>query len=221
MKITRHGFAVIEGDTHISKWAEQSGRLDHDQNMLPLVLPFIKPGSIVIDAGAYIGDHTRAYLNAGAVVYAFEPNPEAYECLEYNLGQEDAAILFNCGLSDKERSYSVNDGDANHGTAYLSEGGEVECITIDSLNLPRLDFIKIDVEGMELNVLKGGEISIVLHKPVMLIEINRATLERNGSSADKIFQWLTSHGYTYRNIYPGQSLNDAQFDILCQPVTPS
>lgn len=214
MKITKHGFAVIEGDTHISKWAEESGRLDHDQNMLPLVLQHIKPGDLVIDAGAYIGDHTIAYANAGAMVFAFEPNPEAFKCLEHNLGDE--AILFNYGLADKERHYSVNSNNANYGMAYLSEGGDVPVITIDSLNLPRLDFIKIDVEGMELNVLKGGEISIVLHKPVMLIEINRATLERNGSSADKIFQWLTSHGYYFRNIYPDQNLEGEQFDILCE-----
>ena len=55
MKITRHGFAIIEGDTHLGKWAEESGRLDHDQSALPQVLPFIPIGGIVIDIGANIG----------------------------------------------------------------------------------------------------------------------------------------------------------------------
>jgi hypothetical protein len=61
MKITKHGFAVLENDQWISRWAEEEGRLDHDQNMLPLILKHIYRGDTVVDVGAFIGDHTIAY----------------------------------------------------------------------------------------------------------------------------------------------------------------
>lgn len=213
MKIV-NGIAVIEGDTHISKWVEQSRRLDHDHNMLPLVLRHIVPSTVVIDIGAYIGDHTIAYVNAGAVVYAFEPNPEAFECLRYNLG--GAANLYNIGLSDHDGEMAFLSPNENKGMGFLSEGNGVTVTTLDRQDLTP-SFIKIDVEGMEINVLRGAENTIKAYRPVMLIEINRPALERNNSSAEEIFEWLKNHHYSFENIYPGQSLDELQLDIICKP----
>src|SRR5687767_9160852 len=87
MKILPNGIAVLEKDSHISKWCESEKRLDHDQNLLPVILSYVKKGDWVVDAGAFIGDHTRAYLDrvgATGVVVALEPNPEAFECLKHN-----------------------------------------------------------------------------------------------------------------------------------------
>jgi len=61
VKILDNGIAVIEGDTHISSWVESTGRFDHDQNALPIILEHIKEGDWVVDGGAFIGDHTKAY----------------------------------------------------------------------------------------------------------------------------------------------------------------
>ncbi len=60
MKIINN-IAVIEGDEYLSKWVIDSGRLDHDQNSLPIILAYIKEGYTVIDAGANIGSHALAY----------------------------------------------------------------------------------------------------------------------------------------------------------------
>ena len=76
--------AILETDNCICRFVEQSGRLDHDQNMLPIVLSYIPIGGVVIDVGAFIGDHTIAYLNKvreNGMVYAFEPYINAFECL--------------------------------------------------------------------------------------------------------------------------------------------
>ena len=58
-----NGIATIESDLCISKWVRESGRLDHDQNMLPLLKPFIPLHGVVFDIGAFIGDHTIFYSN--------------------------------------------------------------------------------------------------------------------------------------------------------------
>jgi hypothetical protein len=50
-----NGIALLEHDTHLSKWVVEHNRLDFDQNVLPFVLPHIKEGDVVLDAGANLG----------------------------------------------------------------------------------------------------------------------------------------------------------------------
>jgi FkbM family methyltransferase len=71
---------------------------------------------------------------------------------------------------------------------YDAPGGEIPCITLDSLNLPRVDFIKIDVEGMEMNVLAGAAALIAKHRPAMVVEYIK-------TDAEKLRQWLAALDY--------------------------
>jgi FkbM family methyltransferase len=218
MKIV-NGIAILENDTHISKWVIQSGQLSHDTNMLPLLNQYIKKGDTVIDVGGYIGDHTKYYVDRvgrEGSVYAFEPNLPAFECLQYNMRKYPNVGLFNKGLSDKKHSISIAQSD-NVGASHAIEGNDVECITLDSIKLKQCHFIKMDCEGMELKALQGSKETITKFKPVMLLEINRGALIKQGTSAEEIFLWLTAYGYSFRNIYKEQGLEDKQLDIICIP----
>lgn len=223
MKITQlkgRSVATIENDTHIGKWIFESGRLDHDTNMLPLLNPYIHKGFTVVDVGAYVGDHTEYYVNRvgrTGKVYAFEPNPPAFECLKYNMDRYPNVACLNVGASDRPHGMALAT-DPNMGASHAVEGDTVKCITIDSLELAECHFIKMDCEGMEIQALDGAKATIAKHRPTMLIEVNRGALKRQGASAEALFMWLDVHGYTYRNIYAGQGLNDEQLDILCVPA---
>ena len=223
MKITQlkgRSVATIENDTHISRWVLDSGRLDHDQNALPLLAPYIHKGFTVVDVGAFIGDHTEYYVNRvgrTGKVYAFEPNPPAFECLKYNMDRYPNVAVLNVGASDRSHGMALAT-DPNMGASHAVEGDALKCITIDSLELPECHFIKIDCEGMEIKALDGARDTIAKHRPTMLIEVNRGALKRQGASAEALFMWLDVHGYTYRNIYKGQGLTDEQLDILCVPI---
>ena len=96
---------IIDGDTHIGKWVEQSSRLDHDQNTLPLLVPYL--GGTVIDVGAFIGDHTEFYCQHSGTVYAFEPNPLAFECLHRNMEEHNNVRCFRVALGAASGSASV------------------------------------------------------------------------------------------------------------------
>jgi FkbM family methyltransferase len=217
MKITRENIAILEHDTHISRWVEESGRLDHDRYALPIILEHIQPGYTVVDAGAFIGDHTLAYYNAvgkNGVVYAFEPNPAAFECLQYNCASVE---LFNCGLSNcaEEVSYSVND---NAGASRISHqqnesSFDIKTITLDSLNLTALDFFKIDVEGYEVNALEGAKETISKYRPVFWIEINVGALAQQGKTAKDIEDFISQFNYEI-TAFPEVG---EQYDILCIP----
>jgi FkbM family methyltransferase len=211
--------ALIEDDSHISMWVKMMGRLDHDTNMLPLLNTYVTKGFTVIDVGGYIGDHTEYYrerVGRTGKVYAFEPNPKAFECLVYNMSNYPNVACLNLGASDKSETMGLVEN-KNAGAAYPTTDGTIPCITIDSLNLKECHFIKIDCEGYELKVLNGAKKTIEDYKPTMLIEINRGALKRQNVTAFELFTYLTKIGYEYANIYKGQGLEDEQLDILCLP----
>lgn len=213
-----NGIAILEDDLCISRFVQESGRLDHDQSVLPRVLKHIPVGGTVIDVGAFIGDHTIAYARKTWIkgrVYAFEPNPRAYECLSYNLAPYSNTVCMNKGAGREPGTISMVDVETNGGMCYAKSGGDIEVIAIDSLNLTRLDYMKIDCEGYELEVLLGAENTIDLLHPAMLIEINEMTLIRAGITRLDIYGWLDTHGYKYANIYPEFGLDEYQMDILC------
>lgn len=222
-----NGIALLKDDQCICRFIRESGRLDHDQNMLPLLKEFIKKDSIVLDIGAFIGDHTIYYsklVGGNGRVIAFEPYKDSFECLLYNLNGYKNIDFHNYALGNIEHYVSMEFVETNNGMNYISMAREanypkIKITTLDTIsqNFNKLDFIKIDVEGCELDVLIGGKSVINKFKPAMLIEINDMTLERQGVNRQQIFDWLTENNYTYRNIYKNKDLKDSQLDIICLP----
>lgn len=222
MKITNEGFAIVERDSHLGKWVVEHKRLDFDQNQIPTYLPYFKEGGVLVNIGANIGCYAYAFLNKAKEIHCFEPNPEAFECLEYNLGKHPNVKLYYKAVSDKYTSAKLICDSDNIGMAYIDDS-EMGCTDVTKIDLMSLkpSFMLIDCEGFELHVLRGAESTINKHKPVMVIEINDHTLKRTGVDRKEIFAWLTEHSYIYRNIYSEQGLNDDQLDIICFPDEPS
>lgn len=217
-----NGIALLKDDQCICRFIRESGRLDHDQNMLPLIGQFIKKGDKVIDIGAFIGDHTIYYselVGENGKVIAFEPTRDAFECLSYNLKDKINVELINSALGKEYGSVRIIDVDTNLGMNYVEQSntGGIIIYQLDQMEIDRIDFIKIDVEGYELDVLIGGQNTITKFKPKILIEINEMTLQRQGITRKDIYEWLDVAGYTYRNIYPYKGLDEYQMDIICLP----
>lgn len=217
-----NGIALLKDDQCICRFIRESGRLDHDQNMLPLLKEFIKNGDVVLDIGAFIGDHTIYYsklVGDNGSVIAFEPNRDSFFCLEHNLKAYKNVELINSAIGKEYGFVRTVDVLGNIGMNFLIPDnlGGIVIYSLNQMEIDRIDFIKIDVEGFELDVLIGGKETINKFKPTMLIEINDATLSRQGISRNDIFAWLQENNYIYRNIYKEQGLNDSQLDIICLP----
>jgi len=214
MKILPNGIAVLEGDTHISSWVESSGRLDHDEYAIPIILEHINEGDVVVDAGAFIGDHTIAYLNKvgeSGTVIAFEPNPKAFQCRVHNCPDAKA---FNYGLCSHGGEAFLETCE-NVGASSIGESGEaIKLMCLDELNLDRLDFIKLDVEGYELKALQGAKGLIERFRLKMWIEINYYALKKQGVESKDIMIFMYDHGYDV-TCYPDPY--GMQYDILCVP----
>lgn len=220
MKIVNN-IAVIGDDSHISVWVEESGRLDHDWYFLKHIGEYIKEGDVVLDVGAYIGDHTIYYANKVGLtgrVHAFEPNPRAYECLKYNMNKYSNTTLYEVALSDREGEVKVIEPCENIGMAYVEEGEGVKTMIADNLNLDIVHLIKIDVEGHEIDVLNGCKNIIDKFSPILIIEINKHTLNRFNISKQDLFDKISELGYSFRNIYPNVDMSGEQFDIICEKI---
>lgn len=222
MKITAQGFAVMDHskDMLLSRWVEDQGRLCVEQSVFEHYLPLIDAGDVVVDAGAAIGDHTCAYLQKvgpTGTVHAFEPNPDMFECLQHNC---PTACLHNCGLSDRLSEWFLDVGRENAGAGFLKnhqDGNErkVSTITLDSLVLTRLDFFKMDIEGMELFALRGAEGTIRRCKPIIVMEINEPCLKRYNVTSIDIKEFLGRIGYSYR-IFLGEETN-SHYELIATP----
>lgn len=233
-KITKEGWAVAEGDSHISKWIEEIGDLQHDLFLPPFVVSKLKQGDCVIDLGANLGSHSIAYskaVGAAGIVIAVEAGQLAFECLKHNAGlfQHKNVFPLHSAVSDfcgESISHTQND---NLGASVctlverdkLVEGEKyLMTVTIDylaSLCAKKIDFIKMDVEGWEVKALIGGAKTLRDHKPQMMIEINEGALKAQGSKPADILEILILNNYTYEIVQPESKWGDPQFDIFCKP----
>ncbi len=156
--------------------------------------------SVVLDVGANIGNHTLYFINElGAnKVIAFEPVPDTYKILKRNVeinNIEDKVKLYQCGVGSKKTKGNIWFYDyTNSGGSHLSEnGGDIDIVCIDDLQIKNISFIKIDVEEMELNVLKGAKKTLEDSRPYVLCESWENHFEA-------IRQFMDRMGYTYIQI---------------------
>ena len=181
-----------EPEDHIAKRVLR--RKDwYERDLLDDLAKRIGPGSLVVDIGAHVGNHT-VYLGAvcGARVMAFEPNPDSLAQLERNVALNDlgervhvvrAAIGGHNGVAR-----IVNESPGNSGMARAIPGttGDVQLRTLDSFDLHAVAAIKIDVEGAEMDALRGAFETIRQSRPVLYVET---------SEPDRVGEFLAPLGY--------------------------
>ena len=223
--VSHHGFRITAyNNDDLSKNFIYSINGEWESHITELVSKLLQKDDIVIDAGANIGYHTLtfSYLVPDGHVYAFEPQKQNYKLLEKNVNQNDMnnVTLFykalgnkcdnvkiqaiNTGIKNNMGDISVNDKEGHY---------TVECTTIDNLNLSKLDFIKINVQGFEKYVLDGGKQTISKTKPFILVEIEDAQLQKFGYNSAELLEKIKDVGYNH--IY----LVDYKYpsDFLCIP----
>ena len=147
---------------------------------------FVQPGDTVLDCGANVGVFTRFALDAGAAkVVAIEPAPDNIECLRRNFAKEIAGhrvILVPKGVWDRPDELELKIEEGNQAAATfvmdlkrVNRTVRVPLLPIDSLvaelNLARVDFIKMDIEGAEVRALRGARQTLARHHPRLSIAV--------------------------------------------------
>ena len=159
-------------------------------------------GSIAIDIGANIGNHSIEFSRRFKKVLAFEPNPNTFKLLEYNTAHLDNLLAYSFGLSNDDEFLSMSENLTNYGassTVYLQNDNktlQIQVKTLDKIlpDLENVKLIKIDVEGMEDRVLLGAKETIIRNMPIIAFEQNLSDFD-NPTNETKSIKILRDLGY--------------------------
>ena len=153
--------------------------LEHE---ITLYRRLLREGDVAVDGGANIGCFTLFFaraVGAKGAVYAFEPQRLIYQTLCANMALNGIpnVAAWQAGLGAEPGSMTVPfmryDRPGNFGGVALAAegpGDKVPITTVDALELPRCRLIKVDVQGMESEVLRGAEATIAKHRPYLYVE---------------------------------------------------
>jgi FkbM family methyltransferase len=237
IKHCRHGlFMFNRNDRFIGRSLDHYG--EWCESELDLLLRFCRDGDVVVDVGANIGSHTIAFakaVGANGAVFALEPQRLPFQLLCGNIALN---VLTNVHALQKAAGAQAGrakipalpwDEPHNFGAVSIlnrsSPGDDIEVVTLDSLTLPSCRLIKVDVEGMEPDVLAGARDTIKKCRPLLFVENNTvehaapviAAIEQLGYRA----WWHLGLYYNAANFYRNTENIFAAFkpeaNMLCMP----
>lgn len=196
----RYGTMIYNrNDIYVGRSLEKYGEFSEGEG--DLFRQVVKPGQVVVEVGANIGAHTVLLaILAGPKgrVHAFEPQRLVFQMLAGNMainnlnnvfcyqkavGNAPGSVLVPVLDCERENNWG------GLGLGDWKRGEPVEVITLDGLNLHACDFLKIDVEGMELEVLQGATGLIERYRPVIYAENDRKV------KSGELIRFLDSLGY--------------------------
>ena len=191
----------------------REGRLWYDKFDLADVpylqmLGMIRPGDVVLDCGSNQGINSLMYssiVGAAGHVHAFDPFPMNCAIAKFNAEINDRKniTIYQRAVSSREDVLTISVGAQNIlEIKDSSDAITATAVTIDSLAL-KPNFIKIDVEGAEINVLEGAAATLKL-EPFIYLELHPALIGRFRRRVDEIFNFIDLQTYSCLVNYPGQ-----------------
>lgn len=179
-------------------------------------VPYIQDGFTILDIGAQSGCFSLvAKYYPNTVWHSFEPDPSNYSLLldNLNLNQINNVNPHQVALSDKVGTATLKVCNFHRGLNTLGENlirfstensinQIVETNTIDNLFLnEKIDLIKMDTEGSEYDIIKGGIQTIKKYKPKILLEYNQDNLNQFGKKTNDVDELLEEIDYKISWIY--------------------
>lgn len=210
----------------------------YEPDTYKLLKHFVKPGAHIIDIGAHIGLFTTCIsqlVGPNGKIICFEPTPETFSILKetLRLNHCDNVIPVQAAVSDKNGSatfYASSADEACNSNSLVKNRAEkdlsaydVKLVTIDSIveeYSVKPSLIKIDVEGAELDTLKGGVETFRNFKPLIILGLHPAFIKQKGDSLEAIWDLLLQCGYEMK--LDGKTITrddfcsrDILFDVHC------
>jgi FkbM family methyltransferase len=157
-----------------------------EPSMVDLFKSLVKKSDVVADIGANIGCTALLFSQISSAVHAFEPCLTTYSILEQNVNRAgvENVWVYDHGLGEELGEFTITYGSWNRSGAYVSNvtqasvghtSEKIRISTLDHFSESKgvaFDFLKIDVEGFEASVIRGGSNAIAKDKPVVALELN-------------------------------------------------
>lgn len=192
-------------DEYVGRSVHNYGEYNPDE--VEMVISLASGRGLALDIGANIGCISQGLIASGCDVVAFEPQPEVFKLLQYNMENAfgtafrrayNVALGSEAGTAKMPKVYYSDKG--NFGGLGLGESSiygsyDVPVVTIDSFELD-IGFLKMDVEGFEYEALLGAANTIARCRPIMYIEDDRP------AKSARLRAHITALGYTIEEHHP-------------------
>ena len=204
-----------------------------EKKEMELCSEYISESSVILDIGANLGLYSIYFsrLAKNGWILAFEPSIETFYFLVKNVANIPNVLPINIAANNEGKIANFFQASDNAYSSLVNTQRKeilkvikVPCMKVDDvvfgLGLKRVDFVKIDVEGLELNVLKGLEEVITKFKPVIYCEIYKGI--NSNPQPDETVQSLLERGYRAHVMHNGMLVdyeihNDAFYNYLFLP----
>jgi FkbM family methyltransferase len=194
---------------------------------LPIICRSLQPGMRAVDVGANEGVYTHAFARTGAIVESFEPQPQCLDILRSYARRHPHVHVHGEALGADESWATLHvpevDGRLVTGHASLAAPRDlaaqfrVRVRTLDSFAFDHVAVVKIDVEGHELDVLRGARETIRRCQPTLLVEIEQRHLQE---PMERVFDEVMELGYRGNFLDRDGSLRSlAEFDRRVHQLT--
>ena len=200
------GWYFPDGETHLIEWMQKAkqmrgGRLQYQLSKYQEAMRWVRSRHLAVDIGAHVGHWSWNMAEDFLQVVAFEPVPQYAECWRKNMEgtARGKAVLHEVALGLGAGTVSLACGTpGSHGDTHIAADGDiaqdVPLRTLDSFNLQGVSLIKIDVEGYEFPVVKGGTKTILESKPVIIVEQKGHDAKYFGGESDQAVKYLRELG---------------------------
>ena len=191
------GWYLPDTDTHFENYIEDGGyQTIHRNTILNHIIMNKHILKNCIDVGSHIGFWSKDFTKLFNHTYAFEPIPQVRECYEKNITKSNYT-LYPYGLGREEKKIKVLYDPKETGNTHANNKGNVnvEIKTLDSFNLEDIDYIKIDAEGYEIEVVEGSKKLIEKYKPYIHIEAKKKVMLKQNINMTAIEELFKSINY--------------------------
>jgi len=179
----------------LGKNIAKGGQAVYQEPVRRASINFCKQHDVALDIGANVGLWTRDLCQFFQQVHAIEPVADFRECLRKNVPASNLQV-YDCALGAENSMIDMIITADNTGHSHVDPNtvgqGTIQMKTLDSMDLPPTDYIKIDCEGYEHNIILGGENYIKACRPVIVVEqkFHKDTgIVDNGEAVELLLSW--------------------------------
>jgi FkbM family methyltransferase len=196
---------IEDNDEFFARVLRRTGDKFEDDH-LHFALQYVTDWSLALDVGAHYGSWTRILATKFDRVVAVEGSPGNFECLKLNTEHLTNVELVNKAVGDRYDNVNIGflpqQPKTNSGGKAVIGSGTIPMIPFDSLKLPSLGFLKMDIEGYEIFAIQGGIETIMKYKPVMVVEDNTRN-KQHGFDVGQTVEFIKTLGAKHIQKFKG------------------
>jgi len=192
----------------------------------------LKPGSIVVEAGAHEGRHLKVFrecVGDSGKIIAFEPLPHLYKALVAAYRSDPVVRLHDVALGDRAGNETFRffrnapgfsgfkDRSVGMGLAPQIETFTVEVKLLDGMvhDLTALDYMKLDIEGAEISCLNGARATLARLRPIVSVEFGEPSYKPFGLTGNALYEFASSAGFVITDLFGNAMLSQDTWQAVC------